>query len=169
MCTQSFCSSSPMHRSKALGVKTRMKFLANFTLLRRFSSNFPAFSFSISRKTENPRNWRWTFSKLQKTTYIKHTYCNKYLLWHYNAITFVQLMNQRPLHYIQMTSNLLSLSLMSNCWSTTKKSIMVKIKILLHIYFLIYWISNKNEFLKHPLFNVTLWINKWLVHLNTIF
>lgn len=82
LCTQSFCSSSPMHRSKAFGVRTRIKFLASFTLLRRFSSNFPAFSFSMSRKTENPRNWRWTFSKLQKTTYIKKTYiyCNKYFV-----------------------------------------------------------------------------------------
>lgn len=35
--------------------------------------------------------------------------------------TFVQLINQRPLQYIQMTSNLLSLSIVTDCWLTKRR------------------------------------------------
>lgn len=35
--------------------------------------------------------------------------------------TIVQLINQRPLQYIQMTSNLLSLSIVTDCWLTKRR------------------------------------------------
>lgn len=72
--TQSLHSVSPIHLSRAFGVKTRRKFLACRIELSKLLSNFPASNRSTSMNTENSLSCMWTFNKLKE---IKHCYYHR--------------------------------------------------------------------------------------------
>jgi hypothetical protein len=58
-------ATSPIHLSKALGVRTSIKFLDATILANNPSSNLPAFNFSMSKNTENPLSCKNTFNRLK--------------------------------------------------------------------------------------------------------